>query len=334
MRWDVHNHVVPIQAIEQSGPDASFSIANEHVEGGGIRFPITPDFVEAEAKLHALSRSGLEGAIVSLAPPLFGYNLRRQEAEGWAVNVNEAMKSFCEFDPTRLRWLAHLALQSPDTVERQLRSAVADGAVGVQIGTSLAGNALEEAGLDPLWATAEDLGIPVLLHPMQRGDHPLLRDWYLQNVIGNPLETTIAVERMICAQVFEKFPDLRVVLVHGGGYLPWQLGRLRHAAKVRPEFKGLTIDFDAVRKNIFVDTLTHDPAILRLLIQQLGADHVMVGTDAPFDMGAENPVEDLIEAVGATVAELIMNDVPDRLFQLTAPGCSHKHSEQPVTVNS
>ncbi|MFJ4172379.1 amidohydrolase family protein [Paenarthrobacter sp. NPDC089714] len=334
MRWDIHNHVIPVQAIEQSGPKAPFKITGDHIEGAGIKFPLTPDFIDAKAKLQALTTTGLGAAIVSLAPPLFGHGLEKTEAEAWAGSVNDAMRSFCQEAPERLRWLAHVALQSPETLAWQLRTAIADGAVGVQIGTSLAGDCLENAELDALWATAEELRVPILLHPMQRGDHPLLRDWYLQNVIGNPLETAIAVERMICAGIFTKHPDLRVVLVHGGGYLPWQLGRLRHASKVRPEFAGSTIDFDAIRQNIFVDSLTHDPAVLRVLVEQLGADHVMLGTDAPFDMAAENPVEDLIHAVGETTGEYIMTDVPDQVFGLTDSSCSHAHPARPLVVNS
>jgi aminocarboxymuconate-semialdehyde decarboxylase len=113
-----------------------------------------------------------------------------------------------------------------------------------------------------------------------------------------------------------RHPELRLLLVHGGGYLPWQLGRLTHGSKVRPEFEGHSIDAGSILRNVTVDCLTHDPDVLRLLVERVGLDRVVLGTDLPFDMASTNPVEALIEAVGISAAEQIMCKGPARLFGL------------------
>ena len=108
-------------------------------------------------------------------------------------------------------------------------------AVGAAIGTSIAGRRLDEADFETFWAQANAIARPVLVHPAFNCSHPALNQWYLQNAIGNPLETTIAVERLICAGVLARHPQLRLLLMHGGGFLPYQTGRLVHARSVRPE---------------------------------------------------------------------------------------------------
>jgi aminocarboxymuconate-semialdehyde decarboxylase len=113
-----------------------------------------------------------------------------------------------------------------------------------------------------------------------------------------------------------RHPELRLLLVHGGGYLPWQLGRLTHGSKVRPEFEGHSIDAGSILRNVTVDCLTHDPDVLRLLVERVGLERVVLGTDLPFDMASTNPVDTLVEAVGIAAAEQIMCKGPARLFGL------------------
>jgi aminocarboxymuconate-semialdehyde decarboxylase len=188
--------------------------------------------------------------------------------------------------------------------------------VGAQIGTSVAGTPLADAGLDPLWSTAAEHDTALMLHPAYNNPHPGLEGYHLQNAIGNQLETTIAAERLIVTGVLDRHPGLRLLLVHAGGYMPWQAGRLRHAATVRSELADSPPDPGAYFGRIVVDTITHDTAALHYLVERVGAENVAMGTDLPFDMATPDPVAALEEAVGPETAQRIMEETPRRVFRL------------------
>ena len=125
----------------------------------------------------------------------------------------------------------------------------------------------------------------LMLHPAYNNPHPGLEGYHLQNVIGNQLETTIAAERLIVTSVLDRHPGLRLLLVHAGGYMPWQAGRLRHAATVRTELADSPRDPHDYFGRVFVDTITHDPAALRFLVERVGAGNVAMGTRPPVRHG-------------------------------------------------
>ena len=156
----------------------------------------------------------------------------------------------------------------------------------------------------------------LMLHPAYNNPHPGLDGFHLQNAIGNQLETTIAAERLIVTGVLDRHPDLRLLLVHAGGYMPWQAGRLRHAATVRAELADSPTDPHDYFGRIVVDTITHDAAALRFLVERVGATNVAMGTDLPFDMATPEPVAALEQAVDADAARRIMEETPQRLFRL------------------
>jgi aminocarboxymuconate-semialdehyde decarboxylase len=196
-------------------------------------------------------------------------------------------------------------------------SAVAAGAVGAAIGTSIAGRRLDEPEFGAFWAKADELGRPVLVHPVFNCPHPALGQWYLQNAIGNPLETTIVVERLICAGVFERYPRVRLVLMHGGGFLPYQTGRLVHARRVRPELVDTPVNAWDFFGRLYFDTITHDAQALRYLVERVGVGNVVLGTDLPFDMALTQPAAALAEALTPEQAEAVAIANPRRLFGLS-----------------
>ena len=318
MRWDVHNHAVPREAVRllRSGEGYPVRMEGDVLEADRVRTELTPDFVDAEAKLEQLRRLGLEAAVVSGAPPLFAYHAGAEHGEKLCRAVNAGLAELCSHDGRRLRWLAHVPLQAPERAVDVLRDAAADGAVGGHIGTSVAGTPLDRAGLEPLWAAAEELDLGLMLHPAYNNPHPGLEGYHLQNAIGNQLETTVAAERLIITGALERHPRLRLLLVHAGGYVPWQAGRLRHAATVRAELSGAPCDAWAYPGRIFMDTITHDAATLRHLVERAGPDAVVMGTDLPFDMATPEPVAALADAVGSDTAKSIMEESPARLFRL------------------
>ena len=318
MRWDVHNHAVPLEAVEllRSSDGYPIKVEGDFIEADRVRAELTPVFTDPAAKLEQLERAGLEAAVVSVSPALFAYEADADRGAALCRAVNSGLSELCAHDRSRLRWIAHVPLQAPDAAAELLSEAAGAGAVGAQIGTSVAGTPLAGAGLDAFWAAAEQHDLALMLHPAYNNPHPGLEGYHLQNAIGNQLETTIAAERLIVSGVLERHPRLRLLLVHAGGYMPWQAGRLRHAATVRAELADSPPDPHAYFGRIVVDTITHDAATLRFLVDRVGADNVAMGTDLPFDMATPEPVAALEEAVGPDRARRIMEATPLRLFGL------------------
>lgn len=317
MRIDTHNHAIPEPALDllRREPVYRVTIEGDRVRGGNhVGYRLFPSFVDPAAKLAELERKGLEAAVVSVAPPLLYYDVDPDAGEAMCRAVNAGLVEFCGHSPDRFRWMAHVPLQDPVLAVRVLGEAVAAGCAGVEVGTSIAGRRLDEPEYRAFWAEAERLDLPVMIHPAFNQDHPALADWYLQNVIGNPLETTIAIERLICAGVLDEHPRLRVVLVHAGGVFPYQAGRLRHARTVRPELASAPEDPWAYRGRILADTISHDPDALAFLVARMGAENVVMGTDLPFDMATPHPMRALEEAVDTDVACCIAEENPARLF--------------------
>jgi aminocarboxymuconate-semialdehyde decarboxylase len=169
---------------------------------------------------------------------------------------------------------------------------VADlGFPAVQIGADVGGVDLDEPGLDSIWRAVEELGLVVILHPAGFTDARRLTDYYLVNVIGMPLSTTVAVTRMILGGVFERFPGLRMLLVHGGGYLAFYPARTDHAFRHRPELR-THIDRlpSEYLSSLYFDITVFDPRLVELLVERFGVERVLLGTDYPFDMGLTDPL--------------------------------------------
>ena len=317
MKIDTHNHVIPEEVIELLDRDPVFGA---HVVGKTFKGRTHVDFVfndsyrSPAAKIAELEDKGLEGAVVSAAPPLFYYDVPLEACVAMCSAANQGLKRFCEHSPDRFRWMAHIPMPSPDRAVAMLEQAAAEGAVGVEVGSSIAGRRLDEPEFDVFWAAAERLGLPVLIHPAYNEASTPLNDYYFQNVIGNMLETTIAVERLICSGLLDRHPNIRIELVHSGGYFPYQAGRLKHARTVRPELGESPADPWAYVGRLVFDTITHDRGALEYLVRRVGADNVVMGTDLPFDMATPRPMEELLAAVDATAAKKITESNPARLF--------------------
>jgi aminocarboxymuconate-semialdehyde decarboxylase len=319
MMIDVHNHVIPEPAVELLRVDPVYRVTVEgDMVSGGNHPPFRLDraFHDTAAKLDELDGKRIDAAVLSVSPTVFYYEVPTAPGEAMARAVNEGLAAMCVRAPDRLSWMAHVPLQDPELSARLLEEAAEAGAVGVEIGTSIAGARTDEVRFEPFWATAERLELPVMFHPAYNEPHRGLDPYYLQNSIGNMLETTIAAERLICAGVLDRHPDLRVLLLHSGGYFPYQAGRLRHAGTVRPELD--EVDPWSYVGRLWFDTITHDAQALRYLVDRVGAEHVVLGTDLPFDMAPPDPVAELTDALGAELATRIGEENPARLFRIGA----------------
>jgi aminocarboxymuconate-semialdehyde decarboxylase len=319
MTIDVHDHALPAPAVDllRTEPVYRVTVEGETVSGGNHPpFRLDPAFHDTGAKLAELDGKGIDAAVLSVSPTVFYYEVETAAGEAMARAVNEGLAAMCERSPDRLSWMAHVPLQDPELSARLLPDAARAGAVGVEVGTSIAGARLDEERFEPFWAAAERLELPVMLHPAYNEEHAGLAPYYLQNSIGNMLETTIAAERLICAGVLDRHPRVNVLLLHSGGYFAYQAGRLRHASTVRPELD--EVDPWAYVGRLWFDTITHDAQALRYLVDRVGAGHVVFGTDLPFDMAPPDPVGELIGALGAELARRVAEENPARLFRLGA----------------
>jgi aminocarboxymuconate-semialdehyde decarboxylase len=317
MYVDVHNHVMPSGALELWSADPVFGVTISEGHWSGthhVPFDISASFYDPAARLTELDERGIDGAVISPPPPMFCYHVPAAASAALCDSANEGMVHYCEAAPDRFRWLANLPMQDPELAVATLRMAAQMGCVGASVGTSVAGRRLDEEAFGEFWATAAALRLPVLVHPAFNEAHSALESYYLQNVIGNPLETTVFAERMICAGVLAANPELRVVLLHGGGFVPYQLGRLRHARGVRPELAEAPIDPFSFLGQLYFDTITHDDEALAYLVSRVGSSQVMLGTDLPYDMAMREPVETLQRALGSELAEVVGGANCARLF--------------------
>jgi aminocarboxymuconate-semialdehyde decarboxylase len=290
---DIHTHFIPpeLAAAARAGraPDG---ITVERRGGDewlvhpqGYRYPLSPEFFDVEAKLRQMDAHAIEVSVLSLAPTLFFYWLDAAAAGDLCRQANDALARFVA-GSDRLHGVAVVPLQDPEAAASELHRAVtALGLRGVEIGTTIEDVPLDDRRFDPFFAVAAELGVPVMLHPYYVGTRPHLADFYMTNLTGNPLETCIAATRLILSGFLDRHPALNVVLVHAGGFMPYQIGRLDHGFRVRAETRAaITSPPSSYLRRFWYDTITHAEKPFEFLIELVGADRIMVGTDLPFDM--------------------------------------------------
>jgi aminocarboxymuconate-semialdehyde decarboxylase len=316
MRTDVHNHAMPRNAIDLLLSDPVYDVKIEGDQWLGVHgpFTISGSFVDPDAKLAELEAKGLQAAVVSVTPPLFYTELAYEPLLALCEQANRGLALFQERHPDRFRWFAHIPLGYPERAAEVLADAVAAGAVGVEIPSCVQGRRLDEAEFEPFWDALDELGVPALMHPFDNAPHQGLNGWHMQNVIGNQLETTVATERLICSGTLDRHPGARIILAHAGGYVPYQLGRLRHARTTRRELADAPLDPWRYFGQLVIDTIAHDRAALAYAVNRVGAENVVIGTDLPFDMATPEPWTELVDAVGDDVARVIGEENPDRFF--------------------
>jgi aminocarboxymuconate-semialdehyde decarboxylase len=209
----------------------------------------------------------------------------------FARRVNDGTAAMIAKKPQRLRGMATLPLQSPEaSVAEMERCAREYGFKGIELATSAPCAELADAKFRPLLRRAKELKLTVFAHPNTVGAGGRLDCYYLTNIVGNPLETTIMAANLMFSGALDELAGIKLLLAHGGGFLPYQVGRFVHGHKVRKETRAFTqSSAKEMLKRFYFDTITHDPQALRFLVDLVGADRVVVGTDAPFDMGDEAP---------------------------------------------
>jgi aminocarboxymuconate-semialdehyde decarboxylase len=306
---DVHAHIIVPEITRAPPSDGHETTADpgdawrpavrrdrgaQVVEFGGrsIRSAVG-EFVHVERMLQEATAQAVDRLVLSPWVNLLPYDLDPPTALRACRVQNDALAARCAAAPDRVSALGAVPLQDPGLAAAELERLMGERVLGgVEVAASAGGASLGDDRFLPFWQTAEATAAVVLVHPTTRGfDLPVLQQHYLWNTVGNPLETAVAGAHLVMAGVLERFPRLRVVLAHGGGALLSLRGRLRKAHSFQPQARArLTEPPDASLRRLYYDTVTHDTGLLRALVDYAGADHVLLGSDRPFDMGTADPV--------------------------------------------
>jgi aminocarboxymuconate-semialdehyde decarboxylase len=326
---DVHTHFLPVEFVDLlrsgEGPPG-VEVAERKGEGplirhdNGLTYPVFPVFHDASAKLEQMDRDGIDVSITSISPSLFLYWTEPSETARVSRLLNDAAAGLAERGGDRIEAMATVPMNDPAEAARELRRAHLElGLVGVEIGTSVGDVQLDDPSLDPFFAAAAELGTPVMLHPylsMISPPSPAYEGYHLSNVVGNPLETFAAAARLIVGGVFDRHPAITVLLVHGGGALPYQLGRLEHAYGARDETREVAKRNPmSYLDNLLFDTVVFEPRALDFLLDLAGPERVAFGTDVPFDMADVSALE-LTDRGGAGVAEQVLETTALSAFRI------------------
>lgn len=293
---DVHAHFFPPSLVEDlRGGEAIDGMRLEDRDGQpwvvhrqGPNYPLSPELYDLEARFALMDERGIDVAAVSLSPTLLFYWLEDSEAADWARRVNDEIRALVDQADGRVVGVAHLPMQdSAAAVGEAERASGELGLRAAQLAPMILDRPLDEEDHLEVLTALDRLKLPAILHPyfVGAGHRPGLDRYYLTNLAGHPYQTAVGASRLIMSGVLDQLPDLQPVLVHGGGYLPYQIGRLDHGHDVRPEAKACQERPSSYLRRFLFDTLAHSAPALQYLIGLVGSDRVAYGTDFPYDMG-------------------------------------------------
>lgn len=308
LRIDLHCHYLnpavaaKVSALNPAQHEYSVIYANALTREVNVRQAKDrgPKLTSIEVRLKDMDRMGIDIQAVCPAPNQCIYWAEADLGRELARMANERLAEIAATWPERFVAMGTVPLQNADMAVAELEHCVKNlGMRGVEILPNVKGKDLTDPALnlEKFFARAQELDVVIFMHPLGFTQGERLMDHYFNNVIGNPLETTVAVSHLIFDGVMDRNPKLKVVLPHSGGYLAHYWARMDHAHRARPDCHVVIKKApSSYLKRFYFDTITFDTQMLAHLIAKYGADHVVLGTDYPFDMGEDNPVK-LIESV-------------------------------------
>ena len=297
---DAHAHLVPpalleelqdrrseFPAVEMTPKDDSLSF---RFAGKKPTRPVSPGLTNIAKRLDWMDRNGIDRQVVAGWLDMFGNDLPADQGAAWARTINRHMVAVGEEHGGRFAGLAVVPTQDGALAAEVLREAHAAGLSGTMIGTQPdnGGGELDAPGLDPFWQAAHQLGSVVAIHPVFDAGDARVRDFGMPNALGRITDSLIAITRIMYSGHVEKYSNARIVVGIGGAALPYVIGRLRHNHALHPEDMA---DPVKAMSMMYYDTLVHDPAALQLLIDTVGVDRIMLGSDMPFPIGDHKPRE-------------------------------------------
>jgi aminocarboxymuconate-semialdehyde decarboxylase len=308
---DVHAHYVPLRLVERLQKEGSrLGISVVETEPGcqSVRFAhglqVRPFFAklveEPAARIAGMAATGIDRQILSVWMDILGYGLPPEPGAAWHRLLNESLAALCQRHPDRFSMLASGPLPDAGRAARELEYAVKElGAVGGVAATNVEGANLGECALDEYWAAASELGVPVFLHPAQPNPTPRTRRFSLNQIVQYTFDTTLAVGSLVSSGVLDRFPALTLILSHGGGAVPYLIGRFdcMHQRSDRAA-TGIAAASppSAYLRRMYYDTILHDPQALRYLASRVEIDRLLIGSDDGFPPADHDPLGSLRRA--------------------------------------
>jgi aminocarboxymuconate-semialdehyde decarboxylase len=328
MTIDVHAHYVPqslIAAAHQHGTDMGVRVidgaatpALEFSYGFKVR-PFFPKLVEtAEQRTAWLDSERIDRQLVATWPDIYAYGLPREQCVAWHALLNDTLAGWCDDNAGRFSFVASVPLPSAEDAATELVRAASLGAVAVMVSANVEGRNIGELALDPLWASATQHQMPVMIHPMASAPMPRAAKFGLTQSVQYTFDTTLGVGSLIFSGVLDRFPSLTLVLSHGGGAYPYLAGRfdIMHARMDKAAQGDVAQKAPSSYAPMMVyDTIVHAPKPLRFLADLVGVDRLVLGTDYSFPPADLSPLASL-KAAGFDAADTkkITEDNPRRLF--------------------
>ncbi len=303
MKIDIHAHYVPQDSLkiareigrrydlgivqDERGRD---SITRDGRRGFG---PFRAEFHDLDLRLKLMDQAGIDLQALSAQNFFFFYWMAPEEGLEFAQWLNDEFARAVKKFPERFIALATVPLQESRLAAPELERAVRKlGFKGVQIGSNINGRYFDDPGFDPFWEAAQALDVLIFVHPTAVVGAERMKDYNLFNLIGNLAETSLAFAKCIFGGVLERFPRLKFCLAHAGGFLPYTWGRLERGHKTTPSCRQkISKPPSEYMKLFYFDTIAHSRMALEYLIKNFGAEHVLLGSDYPFDMGDPDPLE-------------------------------------------
>jgi aminocarboxymuconate-semialdehyde decarboxylase len=298
---DTHAHFYPRSYIDliarhgaAYGARCSVTPGGMVIEAEGLRTPpLGPQFTDIDTRLAMMDRQGVRMQALSLTQPMV-YWAPGDLALDLCVAYNDAVSTAHRAYPDRVVGLAMLPMHDPPRAITEIeRVRTLSGIRGVYLATTINGHELADRMFYSIYERIEALRLPVFLHPIKGLSHERMSSWYLHNSMGYPFETALAAAHLIFGGVLDDFPMLEVCLPHAGGALPALIGRLDHAFAVRPECKALPRAPREYLQRFYYDTISHSESLMRYLVELVGVERIVLGSDYCFNMGYADPLEKL-----------------------------------------
>ena len=290
---DIHTHILTQETaalLRQAGakvtitPDDAESAALD--VGGVVYRPFPTGGFDIARRLQDMDATGVDVHVLSATPQTYLYKQEAALGATTSAIQNDQIAKHIAAHPTRFMGIATLPMQDPQLAADELTRAMSKlGLRGAMFASNILGKNLDDPSFEPLWAAAEELGAFMFVHPNNVAGAERLKSYYLVNLIGNPLDTTIAAACLVFGGVMDRHPRLKVCLAHAGGFMPYQAGRWIHGWRVRPEpKKNIPQEPATIVGRFLYDTIAHSDESLAFLIERAGAAQVMLGSDYPYDM--------------------------------------------------
>ena len=313
LKIDVHTHILPEKLpdlrkvpggdrfvrIEHEAPRGHSRRARMVVNGSLFR-EIESNAWDVETRLAECDEAGVDVQVLSTVPVMFSYWAEPDPALELSRRLNDHIAGVVSAHPRRFVGLGTLPMQSPDLAIGELERVVRElGLAGVEIGSNVNGANLDSPELFPIFEAAASLGAAVFVHPWEMVGRERMTRYWLPWLVGMPAEMSLAICSLIFGGVLERLPSLRIAFAHGGGAFPATIGRIERGFEARPDLTAVANDVSPREylRRMYVDSLVHEPRMLRYLVDLMGADRIALGSDYPFPLGEPRPGE-LIESCG------------------------------------